>query len=87
MHAETIRTARPLVPQDLGDRAAEIWEPLLALADLAGRMWPELVRTAAVSLNAKAQELSPTASLLSDSTLSFYAITPTGSGPERLLRR
>jgi putative DNA primase/helicase len=65
-NAEAIRTARPVVPAELGDRAADIWEPLLVLADLAGGQWPELARAAAVFMSAKAQEASPTASLLSD---------------------
>jgi hypothetical protein len=65
-NAEAIRTARPVVPHELGDRAADIWEPLLVLADLAGGQWPELARSAAVFMSAKAQEASPAASLLSD---------------------
>src|SRR6478609_7708388 len=35
-HADTIAKARPAIPSELGDRAADIWEPLLVLADLAG---------------------------------------------------
>ena len=30
------------MPQQLNDRAADIWEPLLVLADLAGEDWPKL---------------------------------------------
>src|SRR5438874_10750000 len=53
------------------DRAADIWEPLLALADLAGGEWPELARQAAVSLSASAQESNPIASLLLDIFIVF----------------
>ena len=33
---ETLRAARPEIPMELGDRAADISEPLLAIADMAG---------------------------------------------------
>lgn len=36
----------PMEP--LEDRAADIWEPLVAVADLAGGDWPELARQAAI---------------------------------------
>lgn len=42
--------ARPAIPDALGDRAADIGEPLLALADMAGGDWPERARTALVRL-------------------------------------
>ena len=32
--------ARPSLPDELSDRAADVWEPLLALADHAGGQWP-----------------------------------------------
>src|SRR5438034_8765133 len=65
-HAAEIASARPQIPPALNDRAADIWEPLLALADLAGGEWPDLARQAAVSLSATAQESNPIASLLLD---------------------
>ena len=37
------RRAEPAMP--LEDRAADTWEPLIAVADLAGRDWPDLART------------------------------------------
>src|SRR5436853_1249408 len=46
-HAEEIAAAEPGIPADLNDRAADIWEPLLALADLAGGEWPQAARAAA----------------------------------------
>ena len=42
---------RPGIPDDLSDRAADGWEPLLAIADLAGGEWPALARLAATSLS------------------------------------
>lgn len=50
-HAETIRRARPRMPDALHDRAADNWEPLLAIADLAGGEWPARARTAALALS------------------------------------
>jgi hypothetical protein len=34
-HAEELLAAEPKLPSDLGDRAAEAWEPLIAIAELA----------------------------------------------------
>ncbi|MGA2319740.1 MAG: DUF3631 domain-containing protein [Solirubrobacteraceae bacterium] len=44
--------AEPELPDDLNDRAADAWEPLLAIADMAGDGWPEVARDAAVKLAA-----------------------------------
>jgi hypothetical protein len=45
--------AEPLLSAELGDRHAECWEPLFAIADLAGREFGEHVRKAAVELHRK----------------------------------
>lgn len=65
-HAEEIRKARPALPRGINDRAADIWEPLLALADLAGGDWPERARNAALGLSLSAQDNDPMGSLLMD---------------------
>ncbi len=70
-HAGEIASAEPAIPRGLTNRAADIWEPLLALADLAGGRWPELARQAAAGLNARAQAHSPIGSLLLDILMSF----------------
>jgi hypothetical protein len=70
-HKEAISMARPEIPRSLNDRAADIWEPLLALAELAGGEWPQLARQAAVSLSLSAQESNPIGSLLLDILLIF----------------
>jgi hypothetical protein len=70
-HAAEIASAEPRIPNGLTNRAADIWEPLLALADLAGGHWPELAREAATGLTARAQEHSPIGSLLLDISLVF----------------
>mgnify|MGYP003108455935 CR=1 FL=1 len=48
---EAIRTARPAEVEGLNDRANDCWEPLLAIAELAGGNWPRLARIAAVTLH------------------------------------
>lgn len=42
--------AEPVLPDELHDRAQDSWEPLLAIADLAGADWPVRARDAAVTL-------------------------------------
>jgi hypothetical protein len=50
---DTLTTAEPELPEELGDRAADVWEPLLAIADHAGGHWPQRARDAAIALSAK----------------------------------
>lgn len=61
-----LRDARPNLPSALGDRAADVWEPLLAIADLAGGSWPATARAAAVSLSGDVEDLDITVQLLAD---------------------
>jgi len=46
-----LRAAEPDMPVE--DRAADTWEPLIAVADLAGEDWPRRARTAALALTAQ----------------------------------
>jgi len=50
-YRDTIRQARPDLPASLNDRAQDNWEPLLAIADVAGGEWPALGRRAALKLS------------------------------------
>jgi hypothetical protein len=43
---ESLVEAEPDMPPGVDDRPAEIWEPLLAIADLAGGHWPTTARAA-----------------------------------------
>jgi hypothetical protein len=70
-HKDQIASARPEIPPSLNDRAADIWEPLLVLADLAGGEWPQLARQAAVNLMSSNHESNLTSSLLLDIFLLF----------------
>ena len=38
-----------MLPKGIEDRDADVWEPLLAVAELAGGHWPERARVAAVA--------------------------------------
>jgi hypothetical protein len=42
--------AWPEMPPGIEDRPADVWEPLLAVADAAGGAWPERARTACLAL-------------------------------------
>jgi hypothetical protein len=51
--------ARPEMPRGIEDRAADMWEPLLAIADAAGGNWPKRARKAATELVGAAKEAEP----------------------------
>jgi len=42
--------AWPKLPPGIEDRPAEVWEPLIAIADIAGGDWPARARTACIEL-------------------------------------
>jgi hypothetical protein len=48
---DLLLAANPELPLELDDRAAEAWEPLLAIANMAGGEWPERARAAALALS------------------------------------
>jgi len=56
--------AAPGLPDALDDRAQDIWEPLLALADLAGEDIGERTRRAAVELSGRAESTDSDGTLL-----------------------
>ncbi|WP_207931131.1 DUF3631 domain-containing protein [Streptomyces sp. 8K308] len=47
---ERVEGAWPEMPEGVTDRPADVWEPLLAVADAAGGDWPERARAACVEL-------------------------------------
>lgn len=52
--------AWPDLPEGIEDRDADIWEPLLAVADAAGGHWPDTARATAVAMVAAAKVKPPT---------------------------
>jgi hypothetical protein len=66
-HVDALAQATPELPGELSDRAQDVWEPLLAIADLAGGLWPRRAREAAVALmSGGSQETTLGVRLLSD---------------------
>jgi len=43
-------TAQPVLPDGIVDRNADVWGPLLTVAELAGGRWPDLARQAAIEM-------------------------------------
>ncbi|MCO6433475.1 DUF3631 domain-containing protein [Nitrosomonas nitrosa] len=54
---ENVRQARPSLPESLNDRAQDNWEPLLAIAHVAGGEWPERSIEAAVKLSGSEESI------------------------------
>jgi putative DNA primase/helicase len=50
-HLAELQQSDPHVPEELDDRAADNWRPLLAIADLVGGEWPARARKAATLLS------------------------------------
>lgn len=50
-YSEAVRLARPHLPSCLNDRAQDNWEPLLAIAMVAGGPWTDIATRAAVKLS------------------------------------
>ena len=72
-HAKEIAAARPAMPADLNDRAADVWEPLFALAEIAGGGWPGKAKAASVGLAGTVQESGPVAVLMREISNCFAA--------------
>jgi hypothetical protein len=49
-YLEALKAARPDLPDFKDDRAADGWEPLLAIADAVGGDWPQRARQSALAL-------------------------------------
>jgi Protein of unknown function (DUF3631) len=49
-HVDALTGRTPELPEELSDRQQDVWEPLFAIADVAGENWPERARTPALEL-------------------------------------
>jgi hypothetical protein len=49
---DQLKSAWPVMPDGITDRPADVWEPLLAVADAAGGEWPDRARAACLALAA-----------------------------------
>lgn len=63
-YAPSLSASRPLLPEELNDRAQDNWEPLLAVADLAGVEWGHRARSAALALSGAKQDTPSTSAEL-----------------------
>jgi hypothetical protein len=80
---DVLRDARPALPEALPDRAVEVWEPLLAIADLVGGEWPARARKAALELHqGRTDTDSVGVALLRAIREAFYPPRPTPEAPE-----
>lgn len=80
-NADTLGATEPSMPDGLNDRAEDVWESLIAVADLAGGMWPARGRCAALVLSTAAEQsakeslgqrlLADIRDLFEDFTISF----------------
>jgi hypothetical protein len=59
VHLEQLSDAWPEMPPGISDRAADVWEPLLAIADEVGGEWPSRARQAAFALNSERIQRDP----------------------------
>jgi hypothetical protein len=55
-HAKSIGASEPLMPLGLSDRQQDGWEPLFAIAALAGGDWPQRVEYASLALHEAAED-------------------------------
>ncbi len=55
-HWHRLSDAWPELPEGIEDRNADVWEPLLAVADAAAGHWPDTARVAAVTLVTAARD-------------------------------
>ncbi|WP_301130057.1 DUF3631 domain-containing protein [Streptomyces cacaoi] len=53
---DQVAEAWPEMPEGVSDRPADVWEPLLAVADAAGGAWPERARAACLELVTAGQD-------------------------------
>jgi Protein of unknown function (DUF3631) len=70
---KALASAAPNMPAGVEDRAADVWEPLLAIADAIGGEWSVKAREAAIAMVAIAKEATPSLGLqlLSDTRTVF----------------
>ena len=83
----TLRAARPSLPESLNDRAQDVWEPLLAIGDLAGGTWPERARRAAEALMGEVSDDDINVELLHDIRTVFDDTSATFIGSTELVAK
>lgn len=59
-----LKNGWPAIPHGVTDRDADVWESLLAVAELAGGHWPETARQAAVTVVTASKRREPSVGVL-----------------------
>ena len=72
-NGKALEAVPPAVDDRLNDRALDFWEPLYAVADVAGGEWPERAREAAHTLSGEDKETALGIELLKDIKAHFGA--------------
>ena len=84
-YEEAIQLARPHLPEELSDRAQDNWEPLLAIAMVAGKDWLDRATKAALTLSRQSNEKGSTGNeLLADIQLIFEKRKSGGQYAEKI---
>ena len=85
---DELANANPDLPGELPDRAADSWEPLFAIADLAGSDWSRRARAAALELSGEAvdADASIRVRLLADCQLALNEFTDQHNAEANTLR-
>jgi hypothetical protein len=65
-HIDELREADPELPAELTNRAADIWRPLIAIADCAGGEWPKRARSVAKTMMREREDENAAVQLLTD---------------------
>jgi hypothetical protein len=63
-NVEPLADGWPALPETVTDRDADVWESLIAVADLAGGHWPQSARVAAVTLVTASRARKPSVGVL-----------------------
>jgi Protein of unknown function (DUF3631) len=90
LHGAAAGESWPKLPEGIVDRPAEVWEPLIAMADAAGGEWPNQARQACISLWTSSQDnrVSLSVRLLGDMRIIFgHAGDPEALHTETILTR
>lgn len=77
-HFDAIKQAEPDAPEQLNDRAADAWSPLLAIADLAGGEWPIRARSAAIELSGDGEGTETAREMLLRDLCEMFGAEPSG---------
>ncbi len=72
-HLEVLRLHEPYIPPGFGNRLADNWRPLLAIAEVVGGSWPERARNSALLLSGAAEEETAGIMVLEDLRTLFEA--------------